>query len=77
MATNKSFDKLRIAAEFVMIAGESPTHNFTINKRKTVDDEHTPGTFTLVDIMSSNGTLGKLQFLFILDQTIIFIDYFI
>lgn len=51
-----------MAAEFVMIAGELPTKNFTINKRKTVDDEYTPGTFTLVDIMANNGTLGKSSY---------------
>lgn len=59
LTTNKTIDKPRLAAEFVMIAGELSTNNFTINKRKTVDDEYTPGTFTLVDIMANNGTLGN------------------
>lgn len=60
--SNKTFHALRVAAEFVMVASEAPTNDFNIKERRTVDDEHTPGTFRLVDIVSpdgENGTQGK------------------
>lgn len=58
LSSNASFESPRIAAEFVLIASESPKSPFTISKRKTVDDEHTPGIFTLVDIVTPNGLNG-------------------
>lgn len=56
--SNKTFGSPRVAAEFVLIASESPKSPFTITKRKTVDDEYTPGTFTLVDIITPGGNNG-------------------
>lgn len=66
LASNRTFHALRVAAEFVMIASESPKNNFNVKERKTVDDEHTPGTFKLVDILSpdgENGTQGNQRLL--------------
>lgn len=59
-------ESIRVAAEFVLVANESATKPFAITERKTVDDEHTPGTFRLIDIISpgaSNGTQGNILIL--------------
>lgn len=58
LSSNASFESPRIAGEFVLVASESPKNPFTINKKKTIDDEHTPGTFTLVEIVTPNGLNG-------------------
>lgn len=67
LSWNSTYSSPRIAAEFALVASESPKKPFKITKRKTVDDEHTPGIFTLVDVISpdagDNGTQGSyLQF---------------
>lgn len=62
LSWNSSFASPRIAAEFALVASEPPNKPYKITKRKTVDDEHTPGIFTLVDVISpdgSNGTQGN------------------
>lgn len=41
--TNSGWKSLRVGAEFVLVASEVNKNPFTINKRKTVDDENTPG----------------------------------
>lgn len=58
LSSNKTFESPRIAAEFVLIASQSPKNAFNVSKRKTVDDEHTPGTFTLVDIVTPGENQG-------------------
>lgn len=58
LSSNKTFESPRIAAEFVLVASQSPKNPFNVTKRKTVDDEHTPGTFTLVDIVTPGENLG-------------------
>lgn len=58
LLSTASFGSPRIAGEFVLVASESNKRKFSINKRKTIDDEHTPGIFTLVDIMSPDGLNG-------------------
>lgn len=68
LTSNRSFESPRIAAEFVLVASESPNAPFKINRRKTIDDEHTPGIFTLIDVVSpdsQNGTQGNLQSIFL------------
>lgn len=51
--------KPRVAAEFVLIANESTTKiPFKVSERKTIDDEHTPGIFKLMDIISPDGVNG-------------------
>lgn len=62
LTSNASFESPRIAAEFVLVADESPSSPFKIEKLKTIDDEHTPGIFTLIDVVSPgshNGTHGN------------------
>lgn len=66
LSWNSSIASPRIAAEFALVASESPKKPYKITKRKTVDDEHTPGIFTLVDVISpeggnDNGTQGKFD----------------
>lgn len=71
LATNASFPKPRIAAEVIFMVDETNIGNqtFKISKRRTLDDEHTPGIFELIDIsspesfMASRGLLHNL-FLF-------------
>lgn len=58
LTPNATISDLRVAAEFVMVTSESPKGSFAIKERKTVDDEHTPGTFRLVDIVSPDGDNG-------------------
>lgn len=58
LTANASFDSPRVAAEFVLVANETSTRPFTISERKTVDDEHTPGTFKLIDVVSPDGVNG-------------------
>lgn len=63
LSWNSTFASPRIAGEFALVASESPKKPYKISKRKTVDDEHTPGIFTLVDVISpdgGNGTQGKM-----------------
>lgn len=65
LTVNASIGSPRIAMELVLIANETSTRPFTISERKTLDDEHTPGTFKLIDIVSPdgvNGTQGMIYF---------------
>lgn len=48
----------RIAAEFLLMANESNQKSFTVSTRKTLDDEHTPGIFELIDIISPNSLMA-------------------
>lgn len=61
LKTDPSFKQPRLAAEIVFIADESITANqtYTISKRRTLDDEHTPGIFELIDIYSPQSLLRK------------------
>lgn len=68
----------RIAMEMALIANETTTRPFTISERKTLNDEHTPGTFKLIDIVSpdgANGTQGA--FLFRLHIRCISLEFFL
>lgn len=55
------FENARIAAEFVLVAGELVREqSFVVSKRKTLDDEHTPGIFELIDVTSPESyTVGR------------------
>lgn len=61
LATNKSFPQPRLAAEVVFMVDEKSTGNqtFKISKRKTLDDEHTPGIFELIDISSPESFMAS------------------
>lgn len=49
----KGIEKVRIAAEIILIASElDQEKSFVVSTRKTLDDEHTPGIFELIDITS-------------------------
>lgn len=64
---NASIASPRIAMEMALIANETTTRPFTISERKTINDEHTPGTFKLIDIVSpdgANGTQGEFIFFY-------------
>jgi hypothetical protein len=56
----------RLGMEFVLVASEKRNGNFTVNMRKSLDDEHTPGIFEVVEIMSpiseAIGRGGYLQY---------------
>uniref|UniRef100_A0A2M3Z6D0 Putative lysosomal transcription factor n=1 Tax=Anopheles braziliensis TaxID=58242 RepID=A0A2M3Z6D0_9DIPT len=51
--TNR-FSNPRFAIELVFVVSEQRVQNseFQVTKRKTLDDEHTPGIFEIVDVMS-------------------------
>lgn len=59
--------KPRIAIEFVYVADEADhelghkhgQRTFTISTRKTLDDEHTPGIFELIDIISPESLIAS------------------
>lgn len=57
--SNHSFPSTRLAAEFILIADESKKQPFILSERKTLDDEHTPGIFKLIDITSPESFLGS------------------
>lgn len=48
----------RIAAEFLLVANESNQKSYAVSSRKTLDDEHTPGIFELIDIISPNSLIA-------------------
>lgn len=56
---NHSFPSTRLAAEFVLVADENKSKPFQVSERKTLDDEHTPGIFKLIDITSPESFLGS------------------
>lgn len=59
LTTKAAFASPRIAAEFVLVANETSTAQpFTVSEHKTIDDEHTPGIFKLMDIISPDGVNG-------------------
>lgn len=63
------FDKPRVAIEVALVAEEPREKTFIPSSRKTLDDEHTPGIFELIDISSpesftaSRGDYSLLFFL--------------
>lgn len=63
----KRFPQGRMAAE-VLLTAEEPTldrQSFDIYKKKSLDDEHTPGIFEVVEIASPESykaARGKLKF---------------
>lgn len=53
-----AFRSARFGLEVVLVANESPMfnaslkHKFDVKLRKSLDDEHTPGMFNIIDICS-------------------------
>lgn len=69
--TFRTFAASRFAVEIVLVATEetitnSSERSFAVKLRKSLDDEHTPGVFNIVDICSpyslahANGICKKL-----------------
>lgn len=66
LRVNSSFQSARFAAEFVMVSEESKYKNqsLTVHSKKSLDDEHTPGIFEIVEIASPKSFManeGKAQ----------------
>ncbi|XP_067008190.1 glycosylated lysosomal membrane protein [Anabrus simplex] len=65
LTTESTFTSSRFAVEIVMISSDGTNSSMKINARKSLDDEHTPGVFTLVDVetpsSSSASAGGYLQ----------------
>ncbi|KOC69813.1 Lysosomal protein NCU-G1 [Habropoda laboriosa] len=47
--TNKSFNRSRFAIELLVVGGGNPNIPMLVNPKKTVDDEHTPGIFEVIE----------------------------
>lgn len=56
--TIPTFISARFAVEVVLLTSEqkkaNSSNNFKVNLRKSLDDEHTPGIFNIIDIFSPN-----------------------
>jgi hypothetical protein len=67
MKIQQGFNNQRFAIEVLLFTSELKNENttFFLNRRKSIDDEHTPGIFEIYDVMSpksvSNGG-GEIQF---------------
>ncbi|XP_034241250.1 glycosylated lysosomal membrane protein B-like [Thrips palmi] len=65
MVTSSGFENSRYAIELTMAANESSSGGIYSRSFKSLDDEHTPGVFTLVDLQTSaskqSGNGGYLQ----------------
>ncbi|XP_076238185.1 glycosylated lysosomal membrane protein [Calliopsis andreniformis] len=48
--TNKSFSNSRFAIELLVVGGGNPEIPVFINPKKSLDDEHTPGIFEVVEV---------------------------
>ncbi|XP_012257715.2 glycosylated lysosomal membrane protein B-like [Athalia rosae] len=57
--TNSSFENSRFAVELLIIGDHSVNSSMNINVKQTLDDEHTPGIFEMVEIrMPLRSVLG-------------------
>ncbi|XP_049791117.1 glycosylated lysosomal membrane protein-like [Schistocerca nitens] len=65
LTTDPSFNNSRFAVEFVIVSQDQRNGTMIVDVRKSLDDEHTPGVFTLVDVESpsshSRSSGGYLQ----------------
>ncbi|KAJ1532187.1 hypothetical protein ONE63_000809 [Megalurothrips usitatus] len=52
MLTNSGFKQSRFAIELVLAASENTAKNISYTSFKSLDDEHTPGVFTLNDLQT-------------------------
>lgn len=61
MRVNSSFKNPRFAAEFVIVSDESKLQNqsFDVHSKKSLDDEHTPGIFEIVEIASPKSFMAN------------------
>lgn len=58
---NSTFKAPRFAAEFVMVSEESKnaSQSLTIHSKKSIDDEHTPGIFEIVEVATPKSFMAK------------------
>lgn len=61
LRVNSSFKNARFAVEFVVVSDETKSMNqsFTIHSKKSLDDEHTPGIFEIVEIASPKSFMAN------------------
>ncbi|XP_076682498.1 glycosylated lysosomal membrane protein isoform X2 [Andrena cerasifolii] len=50
MQTNRSFSHSRFAIELLVVGEGNPSIPMFVNPRKSIDDEHTPGIFEVVEV---------------------------
>ncbi|KAJ6635881.1 Glycosylated lysosomal membrane protein [Pseudolycoriella hygida] len=61
LQVNSSFKNPRFAAEFIFVSEESRFNNqsFMLHSKKSLDDEHTPGIFEIVEIASPKSLMAN------------------
>lgn len=61
LRVNSSFPNARFAAEFIIVSEEFKYEgqSFTVHSKKSLDDEHTPGIFEIVEIASPKSFVGN------------------
>ncbi|KAG4065124.1 hypothetical protein HA402_007521 [Bradysia odoriphaga] len=61
LRVNSSFPRARFAAEFVIVSEETKYKNqsLTVHSKKSLDDEHTPGIFEIVEIASPKSFMAN------------------
>lgn len=66
LTESRDFNASRFALRFVMIGTDPPADSWSMNMRKSLDDEHTPGVFEIIEIKSpesiKSGNGGFMQF---------------
>lgn len=64
LKTNSNFTNSRFAVEVILASSDRNGSSASLESRKSLDDEHSPGVFTLVDLqtpMAPSGNGGYLQ----------------
>ncbi|PSN45259.1 hypothetical protein C0J52_10341 [Blattella germanica] len=64
LKTNSTFSNSRYAVDVLLASNDKANSTAIIDPKKSLDDEHSPGVFTLVDLqtpMASSGRGGYLQ----------------
>lgn len=61
LRVNSTFKNARFAAEFVVVSAEPKSNNqsFTVHSKKSLDDEHTPGIFEIIEIASPKSLMAN------------------
>ncbi|XP_063991404.1 glycosylated lysosomal membrane protein-like [Diachasmimorpha longicaudata] len=59
LETNKTFTKSRFGMELLVVSQESPLVRMSIDAKKSLDDEHTPGIFEVVELRTPWKMINK------------------
>lgn len=61
LSVNSSFKHPRFAAEFVIVSEEPKLQNYSfgVHSKKSLDDEHTPGIFEIVELASPKSFMAN------------------